>query len=155
MVIDEVDRKIVEYLQDDGSTSDVKLASLLGVSDSTARRRRLRLIEEDVIRVVAVANPFKLGFEVIAIIGIIVTRNMLQQVESALVLMPHVRFVGATLGRYSLMVEAWFKSSEEFLQFMTASLAQVEGIQQTEAFQIMRLSKYAYDWGKPQVALGP
>jgi len=146
--LDRIDRKLVEYLQEDGTISDVELARLLGVSDSTARRRRLRLIEEDVIRVVAVANPFKLGFEVIAITGIIVTKNMLQQVERALVKMPHVRFVGVTIGRYSLVIEAWFRSSEEFLHFVTASLAQIEGIQQTEAFQIMRLSKYAYDWGK-------
>ena len=149
--IDKLDKKIIEILQNDGTINYTDLASQLGVSDATARRRKLRLIDEEIIRVVAVANPFKLDFEIIAIIGISVVKNLIKQVEDAFVHMPHVRFVGVTLGRYDLMIEAWFKSGDEFLHFVTGDLSEIEGIQKTESFQIMRLSKYTYDWGKPDV----
>jgi hypothetical protein len=38
---------------------------------------------------------------------------------------------------------------------VTVRLAGIEGIQRTETFQIMRLSKYTYDWGQPIAARQP
>lgn len=150
--IDELDRQIIELLQNDGSLTNVALAQLLDTSEATVRRRRTRLEAEDVIRVVAVADPFKLGFEIMAIIGVQTQRSKLAHVEQALKGMPQVRFLGVTLGAYDLMLEAWFRTNDELLAFVTERLAQIEGITRTESFQIMRLSKYTYDWGTPPAA---
>lgn len=150
--LDSIDQKIVEFLQEDGYLSNVEIADRLGISEATVRRRRARLHENDVIRVVAVADPFKLGFEVMAIIGIQTSKNGLANVEAALTQMSEVRFLGVTLGAYDLILEAWFKSNDELLKFVTETLAGIEGITRTESFQIMRLSKYTYDWGKPEAA---
>lgn len=150
--IDTIDKKIVEILQNDGSTTNASISELLGTSEATIRRRRARLLDEDVIRIVAVADPFKLNFSIMAIIGIRVQNNQIEQVEAILKDMPEVRFLGVTLGMYDLMLEAWFKSNDELLRFVTSTLAGVEGIQRSESFQIMRLSKYTYDWGKPAAA---
>lgn len=150
--IDAIDHRIVELLQNDGTLTNVALADLLDVSEATVRRRRARLEEEDVIRVVAVADPFKLGFAIMAIIGIQTQRSQLADVESALKRMPQVRFLGVTLGAYDLMLEAWFRTNDDLLAFVTETLAQIEGITRTESFQIMRLSKYTYDWGTPPAA---
>ena len=150
--IDETDRRIVELLQNDGSLSNVALGHLLNISEATVRRRRSRLEEEDVIRIVAVADPFKLGFAIMAIIGVQTQRTKLADVEQALKQMPQVRFLGVTLGAYDLMLEAWFRTNNELLTFVTETLAHIDGITRTESFQIMRLSKYTYDWGTPPAA---
>ena len=150
--IDEIDRGIVALLQNDGMLTNVALADILGISEATVRRRRLRLQEEDVIRVVAVADPHKLGFAIMAIIGIQTQRTKLADVEHALKQMSQVRFLGVTLGAYDLMLEAWFKTNDELLTFVTETLAHIDGITRTESFQIMRLSKYTYDWGTPPAA---
>ncbi len=147
--IDDIDRELVELLQNDGTLSNVALADLLGISEATVRRRRARLEEEDIIRVVAVVNPFKLGFAIMAIIGVQTQRARLADVEYALKQMPQVRFLGVTLGTYDLMLEAWFKTNDDLLTFVTETLAHIDGITRTESFQIMRLSKYTYDWGTP------
>jgi len=147
--MDDIDLKMIELLQDDGTLTNAEIARRLGISDATVRRRRARLREEDVMRVVAVADPFKLGFNIIAIIGVQVAKNGLRDVEQALMTMPEVRFLGVTLGTYDLMLEAWFRSSDELLHFVTVTLVGIEGIERTESFQIMRLSKYTYDWGQP------
>jgi Lrp/AsnC family transcriptional regulator for asnA, asnC and gidA len=149
MEIDNLDRKIIEILQEDGITTSSHIASLSGISEATARRRISRLVENDVIRLVAVANPFKLGYNIMVIIGAQVEKNRLKDVEQKLVDLPEVRFLGVTLGEYDLIFEAWFSSSDVLLHFMTDTLAKIPGIQHTETFQIMRLSKYTYDWGKP------
>jgi Lrp/AsnC family transcriptional regulator for asnA, asnC and gidA len=147
--LDDIDRSIVHLLQDDGNLSNVEIAKRLKISEATARRRRVYLHADEVIRVVAVANPFKLGFNIMAIIGIQTQKNLLSSVEQTLQEMPEVQFLGVTLGTYDLMLEAWFKSNDELLRFVTVDLAKVEGITRTESYQIMRLSKYTYDWGRP------
>ena len=147
--IDELDRRIIELLQSDGMLKNVVIAEQLSTSEATVRRRRARLQANDVIRVVAVADPFKLGFNIMAIIGVRIEQGYLKDVEKALNSMPEVRFLGVVLGAYDIMLEAWFKSSDEFLNFVTVTLAEIKGITRTESFQVMRLSKYTYDWGKP------
>jgi len=149
MNIDNLDRKIIEQLQNDGTQSNVSIAAQLNTSEATVRRRREKLEKNDIIRVVAVANPFKLGIEIMAIIGIQTQQNKATSVEEALIEMPQVRFLGMTLGTYDLMLEAWFMTTDDLLAFVTDTLAQIDGITRTESFQIMRLSKYTYDWGTP------
>jgi Lrp/AsnC family transcriptional regulator for asnA, asnC and gidA len=150
--LDTIDNKIVAFLQDDGTLTNAEIALRLGTSEATIRRRRSRLQDDDIIRIVAVADPFKLGFEVIAIIGVQTQSGHLGQVEQALTEMPEVRFLGVTLGTYDLILEAWFRSNDELLHFITVTLAELEGIQRSESFQIMRLSKYTYDWGQHAAA---
>ena len=63
--LDRVDRKMVALLQKDGRMPIVSIAKELGISETTARSRLKRLISEDVIKVIAVSNPIRLGFEII------------------------------------------------------------------------------------------
>jgi Lrp/AsnC family transcriptional regulator, regulator for asnA, asnC and gidA len=146
---DRIHRAIVELLQENGNLSNVEIARRLSISEDTVRRRRTYLHEDDVIRVVAVANPFKPGYRIMAFIGVQTQKTLLSSVEQTLQEMPEVRFLGVTLGTYDLMLEAWFKSNDELLRFVTVDLATIQGITRTESFQIMRLSKYTYDWGQP------
>jgi Lrp/AsnC family transcriptional regulator for asnA, asnC and gidA len=150
--IDIIDKKIIELLQEDGSLTNTAISEELKISEATVRRRRATLQQEDVFRIVAVVNPFKLNFNVMAIIGIQVEKSRLREVELALTDMKEVRFLGITLGSYDMLLEAWFQSNDELLHFVTVTLAEVEGIRRTESFQIMRLSKYTYDWGTPIAA---
>lgn len=147
--IDEFDRQLIEYLQVNGTLTNTELARRMGVSEAKIRRCRARLLQEDVIRVVAVVDPYKLGFDVIAIVGVRVNKGCLDEAEKALAEMPEVRFLGITLGTYDIMLEAWFRSPQELVHFATVTLANVQGIYRTESFQLMRLAKYMYDWGKP------
>jgi hypothetical protein len=47
------------------------------------------------------------------------------------------------------MLEAWFRSRDEMVRFMTDTLASVPGIGRSDSYQVIRLSKYTYDWGRP------
>ena len=63
--IDRVDQNMIRLLQKDGRMSIVDIAKELGISETTARTRLKRLIRKEIINVVAVSNPIKLGFEII------------------------------------------------------------------------------------------
>ncbi|MEJ2096409.1 MAG: AsnC family transcriptional regulator, partial [Deltaproteobacteria bacterium] len=62
--LDRIDRRMVRLLQKDGRMSIVDIAKELSISETTARTRLKRLIRKDIINVVAVSNPIKLGFEI-------------------------------------------------------------------------------------------
>ena len=65
--MDELDRKIIALLQVDGRASNAKIAREVGVSEGTVRRRLRRLIQDDVVKVIAVPNLEKLGYATTAL----------------------------------------------------------------------------------------
>jgi Lrp/AsnC family transcriptional regulator, regulator for asnA, asnC and gidA len=151
MKIDALDNRLIAILQDDARISQAELAEILGTSEATVRRRMMALINANVMKIAAVTNPFKLGFGLIVIMGLNVQHTHLRSVEAALAALPEVRFLGVTLGSYDLMLEAWFRSNDDLLRFMTATLVDIPGIASTHSYQVVKLSKYTYDWGKGAV----
>ena len=60
--LDKLDCQIVNLLQDDGRLSNTAIAKELGIAEATVRTRLKRLISEKFIKIVAVGDPYKLGF---------------------------------------------------------------------------------------------
>lgn len=60
--IDDVDRKLIELLREDGRMSFKELADRADVSADVARFRVLRLLKHRVIRVMGVVHPASLGY---------------------------------------------------------------------------------------------
>ena len=68
--VSELDKRIIEHLQEDGRRPFTQIASDLGVSEAAVRARTGRLIEKGILQVVGVTDPLKLGFQQMAMIGI-------------------------------------------------------------------------------------
>ena len=145
--LDDLDRAIIAVMQENARLTNGEIATLVKSTEPTVRRRVERLVRDQVIKIVAVAAPFQLGYTVIAILGIQLDRAYLHQIEQALLAMTEIRFAGVTLGAYDLVAEAWFRSNEELLTFLTEKLSRIPGIQRTESLQVLKMVKYAYDWG--------
>jgi Lrp/AsnC family transcriptional regulator for asnA, asnC and gidA len=145
--LDDLDRKILALLQEDARLPNRALALRLGSSEPTVRRRVERLLDAGAIKIVAVASPFALGYKVVAIVGLQIDRNFQRQIEQSLQQMAEVRFVGLTLGSFDVMLEVWLEDYEALLDFLSRRLSPVPGIHRAEAWQVLRLSKYSYDWG--------
>ena len=62
--LDRVDCKLIRLLQTDGRMPNNAIAQELGISEYTVRRRLKRLLDSGTIRIVAVADPIVLGFEI-------------------------------------------------------------------------------------------
>ena len=69
VVIDDVDKAIIEQLQQDGRLPYTKLATAVGLSEAAVRQRVQRLVESGVVQIVAVTDPLTLGFRREAMIG--------------------------------------------------------------------------------------
>jgi len=147
MSLDDLDRKIIALLQENARTTNAEVASLVGSSEPTVRRRIERLLDEKIIKVVAVAEPFSLGYDVVAILNIQIDHGQLDTIESALLDMPEIRFAGVTFGSYDIVVEAWFHNNGALLAFLHDKLSKIPGIQRIESLQVAKMIKYTYDWG--------
>ena len=62
--LDKVDCQMIHLLQKDGRMPNKSMAQKLGISEFTVRRRLKRVLDSGVIKIVAVANPIDLGFEI-------------------------------------------------------------------------------------------
>lgn len=72
MSLDSTDLELVRLLQEDGRASHETLAERVGLSRSAARTRVVRLVEEEVVRIVGVVHPAVLGNTVSAHVAVAV-----------------------------------------------------------------------------------
>ena len=68
LALDDLDKKILAYLQEDGRMTFVTLAAQLGVSEGTIRKRVKRLEESGVLKTMGVTDPLKMGLDTVAFI---------------------------------------------------------------------------------------
>ena len=147
VLLDPLDHKIIAVLQENARLTNLEVAAQVGSSEPTVRRRVDRLLHNQVIKIVAVAPPFSLGYHVVAILGIQIDHSHLDEIQAALLAMPEIRFAGVTLGSYDVVTEVWFHSNGELLAFLHERLSKIPGIQRIESLQVVKMVKYAYDWG--------
>src|SRR5215813_4098423 len=68
--LDEISKRIIEQLQQDGRRSYAAIGKAVGLSEAAVRQRVQRLTDAGVMQVVAVTDPLELGFDRQAMIGI-------------------------------------------------------------------------------------
>jgi Lrp/AsnC family transcriptional regulator for asnA, asnC and gidA len=145
--ISELDKRIIEHLQQDGRRPFTQIATELGVSEAAVRARTNRLVERGILQIVGVTDPLKLGFHQQAMIGIRCERDRLIDVAEAVAAFPEVDYVVITAGTYDLLIETVCEDNEALLNFLTGRLRRIEGVRETETFVYLRMVKQTYQWG--------
>jgi Lrp/AsnC family transcriptional regulator for asnA, asnC and gidA len=148
-VIDDVDRRIIRAFRFGGRLSNAEIAREVQVSEGTVRRRLAQLTETGVLKFVAITSPRTLGLHVDTLIGITADGDKVHQVAVELAAMPEVRYAGISMGSVDIWIGALFPSVDAWLEFRKR-VAQVDGIQKAETFQITRVLKRNFDWVVPQ-----
>jgi Lrp/AsnC family transcriptional regulator for asnA, asnC and gidA len=147
--LDSTDRAIVRVLQRNGRTSNTEIGRALGLTETTIRKRIARLVDEGLVNVVAVPTPEAVGTTLSAIIGVSVNLGRIDAVSKTLAGSPEVRYLGVSTGRYDLILEAFFGSSEHLLSFVSERLGGLDGVTRVETSIILRVDKFSYEWELP------
>jgi len=135
VALDDLDRDILEMHQKDVFFSYVELAEKWGVTGATIRNRVKRLKATGVMDVILVMNPYKIGFNTFAIIGIkLETGADLDEVVSTLLSIPGVTNLVMVAGRYDFFVHYLCQNMEEYRQFIANQLRKIPGISNVESF---------------------
>jgi Lrp/AsnC family transcriptional regulator for asnA, asnC and gidA len=144
--LDPVDRQMIIELQRDGRITTQALASLVGVSEVTARRRLRRLQAEGVVKIAAGLDPFQVGVNSPALVGVKVERARLHQVAHELSRHPSIRFVAASTGMFHLYAEVMATSNHELGRILLDEIGAIEGVIDTESSLILRFYKQPWEW---------
>ena len=142
--MDELDRKIIELLQVNGRASNARIARDVGVSEGTVRRRLRRLVQDEIIRVVAVPDPEKMGFNTVAIIGIQADPDKIDDVAARLSELQETQYVSLTTGSFDIFIWVALPSSEELGNFLRRKVGITPGIRRTETFVNLAIRKKGY-----------
>ena len=145
--VSELDKRIIEHLQQDGRRPFTQIAIDLGVSEAAVRARTNRLIEKGIIQIVGVTDPLKLGFQQQAMIGVVCQADKLLEVAETIRGFPEVDYLVVTAGTYDLLAEVVCEDNDGLLRFLTEKLRQVDGVRSTETFVYLRMMKQVYSWG--------
>src|SRR5437870_9958428 len=143
--IDEIDQRIIEALQQDGRRPFTKIAADLGISEASVRQRVSHLINTQVMQIVAVTNPVKLGFSLASMIGIRVSGDRLLEVAKEIAEFEEVIYLIICAGSFDLLAEVVCRDNDHLLSFLTEKLYKVQGVQQTETYMYLRVCKQN-DW---------
>jgi len=144
--LDDVSKAIIARLQTDGRAAYSAIARDIGLSEAAVRQRVQRLLDSEVLQIVAVTDPAQVGFDRQAMIGISV-RGDLTPVQEALSKLPEVAYVVLTAGRFDLLVEVVCADDDHLLDLLTAQIRTIDGVTETETFVYLKLAKQRYDWG--------
>ena len=139
--MDELGRKIIQQLQKDGRAKNSYIARRLGVSEGTVRRRIKSLLDSGTLRVVAIPNLEKMGYETLAIIGIQVDPEKVSQVAEQVSLFAEVRTVSVTTGAFDIFVWVAVQSTDRLGKFIREKMGNVAGIRRTETFVSLDIKK--------------
>ena len=145
--IDSLDCKMIRLLQKDGRMSNTAMAQALGISEYTVRTRLKRILDSGIIRVVAVANPIDLGFEIAGNLKIRIELKKADIVLAELKQIDALIWVALTTGGSDIDVEFVARSLKEFHALIFDKICRIDGVMSTETSLMVDLVKDTYDWG--------
>lgn len=144
--MDELDLIILETLQEDGRTPFTQIAKKAGVAESTIRSRYASLVEQGIVQTIAVIDPFAVGYNAPALIGICVEPGRIYAVARALEELPEVSYLVLILGGYDLIVEVFCRDREHLTKLITDQIQTISGIRTTETLVIGKIFKLSFFW---------
>ena len=143
---DEIDSKIICMLQEDGRMSFTRIAKKLDIAESTARARTQRLIRDGIIKIVAVSDPKKLGYQVYGNIKLLVDSSKMKAIIDQLRKIKQITYIALLTGDADIDIDFIVEDLEDLARFVYDEINSIEGIIQTRTSLIMRYEKDSYDW---------
>jgi Lrp/AsnC family transcriptional regulator for asnA, asnC and gidA len=148
--LDPLDISIIRELEHDGRASFRDVGRRLGVSERVVSTRFAVLVDQNVLKVMAVGNPRNLGFDALAWLGITLsTGSDRDQIVSALGRIPAIHYIVVPSGRYDLMAEVVCRDRDELMATLTDEVGAIDGIAGVETFFYLQIlySSSAAAWG--------
>jgi Lrp/AsnC family transcriptional regulator for asnA, asnC and gidA len=151
--LDETDWQIIRACRYMPKISNAAIAREIGSSEATVRRRLRVLADAGVLRFAALVHPSVMEDNVEVLVGVKIEPARVLDVGDTIAAMPDVRYAALTTGPYDLWLASSFPSSVAWLRFR-ARLHQLDGVVDTETFQVAHLLKRTWDWLTPEDRVG-
>jgi Lrp/AsnC family transcriptional regulator for asnA, asnC and gidA len=131
---------------EDGRRAFRVIAQDLGVPESTVRFRANRLLREGTLRIVAMAEPRQLGFEILGIVLVRVAPPARAQAARQLAALPEVQYLSSCAGRADFVAQIVCRDPEHLRRFLAEDLSTIDGILDSETLVELDVHKYKYTY---------
>jgi Lrp/AsnC family transcriptional regulator for asnA, asnC and gidA len=149
--MDDLDRLILQTLQQDGRTPFRQIAREAGVSETTIRSRYRQLVAQGIVRTVGIVDPYALGFQAPALVGVSAEPGRIDAVARAIAALPEVSYLVMTLGSWDLVIEVFCRDLPHLSRLITEQIHSIPGVRSTETLMIARSYKLSYRWSPASV----
>jgi len=139
-VLDELDRRLVGLLTEDGRMSVGDIASCLGVSSPTVRNRIKGLEQTGLLKISGLIDPAKHQDLTTALIGLnIISQGKLPEVLEKLERLENISWAAVVTGRFDILVEVVFKGEmDELYRITSIDIPKVANVVKSETFVVMK-----------------
>ena len=145
LLVDDIDRKIIRALQDDGRASFQDIAETIGVAYQTTRRRAKTLLDDKIVRSETLVNRLIEGTAIVAGVNLRTT-GPISEISEKLQLIPEVEIAVVTSGRFDLLLEVACKDRDHLATLVGSVLPSVSGIVSSETSIYQRVLKLPQSW---------
>lgn len=139
--IDDLDKKILRVMQKDASLSYESIGKEVGASVGTTYNRIKRMKEEGIIRrIIPELNIRKLGFDICAIVEVMVKGGHIEEVQMEFSGHPNVCSVYDVTGGFDTMFVVKFRNTEELDRFVK-ELGKHKFVERTDTKLVLNVVK--------------
>src|SRR5665213_1171923 len=144
-ILDDVNKAIVEQLQQDGRRTYGSIAEAVGLSEAAVRQRVQKMRDAGIMQIVAVTDPLQVGFRSQAMVGIRADGDA-REVADALAAVDDIDYVVMVAGEYDILVELVCEDEDRLLELLNSVIRKIPGLRETETFMYLKLKKQTYTW---------
>ncbi|MEX0809905.1 MAG: AsnC family transcriptional regulator [Dongiaceae bacterium] len=144
--LDTLSRQIVAELQRDGRASFREIGKRLRVSPGTVRARYSQLHEAGIIQVIAIPNPWRMGLDFHATVGLRLQPGTVEGAVAVLEKKREVGWIGLLLTGYDVMFEVAMSDSHAFGKYKESLWAEIPGFISADVYAMWDVRKFRYEF---------
>ncbi|WP_103729954.1 Lrp/AsnC family transcriptional regulator [Novosphingobium sp. HII-3] len=143
---DETDEQIIGILTSNARVSNREIARIIGLSDTTVRKRIQRLSSAGAAKITAIVNPAYAGLKVITLVRLRTVPAAARAIAERAAGFEAVNFVSLTAGYFNVVTLVLTENEEDAGQLIHAEFKQWDGIQEIGAVRVLNSVKHRLDW---------
>lgn len=142
---DELDRRIIRELEQDGRTPFREIARTLDVSEATIRARFRRLTDTGALKIVAFSDPAAMAKDRLALLFVKVHPDHHEAVSKALSARTEVSYVSTVLGSFDLFAQVLATDDTALWSFLQDVVRPMPGVLETECTLEIKVHKLWFE----------
>ncbi|MDB5849075.1 MAG: ArsR family transcriptional regulator [Rhodoferax sp.] len=139
--IDRLDRRILDVLQRDGRTSNLKLAEAVSLSPTAVLARVQRLTRDGfILGYEARLNPLQLGAAMMVFVEVLLDRttpNVFEAFKAAVQVHPEIMECHMVAGGFDYLLKTRMADMPAYRNFAGSVLWQLPGVRETRTYAVM------------------
>ncbi|WP_336793500.1 Lrp/AsnC family transcriptional regulator [Gordonia malaquae] len=146
--LDALDHSILSMLQADGRMPYRQIAREVGTSEGTVRARVGRMQSSGVLNIVAIADPFRLGYNVLAFVLLRSRSADHGRIIDELTSWTETTYVSSCVGSADIYMQIVCRDNAHLGTLLHSRLPAIDGVESVETFVELKMHKVSYTYNE-------